>query len=358
MHEKVKKNETTFGMANLPAGITGGVAQLKTVTVKKYEATEKEEYKRNQPYVVFRGIAVQPKSHNGQAVAGLGVMITVGLYDVPAKDKRKAYTFDQAYDELLNEFRKFGIPTDNMQFAQLDGVIKHLTDSKPFFRFQTRGWTPEPTVMKPKPTEMVFTEFFGKCDPVTIEKQGSQDHSADAPVEAGSPAAAPSSNGHAQSPISPTGGPVETTTATEPESSADADGALMELAEKADAGDQDAIVTMGEMALNAGLDKDYIENQAANWVEIATAMSSGGVAAPLEDDTTAHVPAVGDKHGYKVINPRTKKPMTDKFGKEKNALQCQITSVDTNTGTVKLKNLANPKEEFVGVKFDELLPPS
>lgn len=349
-HEKTKKQETTYGMVNLPAGIVGGVAELRTVTWKVYEANDKDVDKRGKPYVLFRGIAQSPKTFNGASVAGLPVMLTCPLYDQSAKSggRKNPKSFEENYADLLNEFRKFGVPTDNMQFSQLEAVMKHLTErpkEQRCFHFSTRGFTPPATTVQPKPTEMIFVQFDGKCDPAAVVKQGTEDHSAESlPQEAGEPANAPAADEPS------VGG-----------SQADADGVLSELAVAADGGDTAAIVRLGELALAAGLTKEFVEDVAQNWGEVVIAMAGGAppadesgsaTAAPDEDE-----PTTGTICRYLVIDAATGKPKVNKFKKDLPPVTCEVTIVDPTTKTCTLRSKADPKVLFKNVKWADLLAP-
>lgn len=328
-HEAHKGDEVQYGMVNLPAGISGGVAQL--VSVKWAE--HKDGDNKGKPYVNFQAVAKAPKEHKGQVVEGLRASITIPLYDTPNRKCRgEPGTFDAWYAELLNEFKKLGVDTSEVGFDQLEDVMQSLSAEKPHTKFSTRAWQPpRKPGQKEDPDPMVFTQFDGACEWSGGSSSGVEDHT-----------------GHSAS-------------ANGDGTTADDD--LAEVAELAQKGSDDAIEKMQRLAQEAGVTQDDVDG-AANWGEVAELIMAarGGSTTSGDDDAKTEeeppadeAPKKGAVYFFQPIDPKTKKPYIDpKTKKAKKAIECEVLAVNKHKETVELLNLDDKKTKYKDVAWSDL----
>jgi len=138
-----KDDETTLSSGgDLPAGIEGGVAQLTSATVSTHEEGEN----KGKPYMMLAGIVKQPEE-----VKGLRAMKLVKLY---AYGKS---TLDKQIAVAMNELRKMGVDTTELDLADLEETLEQLVEEAPHFRFRT--WKAKPTKEFPNPS--TFIDFRG-----------------------------------------------------------------------------------------------------------------------------------------------------------------------------------------------------
>lgn len=368
-HEKAKNNEVVI-RAELPSGIKKGLCRLKTAKWDEY----KDGDNKGEPYVLLRAVAITPEVHphttkgaDGKLqtvnikVAGQGVMLMIPLCDVPAKGKRKFKSFDENYAELLNELGKF-LNVKNMAETQpgdVEAILQHLEKEQPYSWYSTRGWTPDPTVEQPNPTEMIFISFDGQCDPPIegppVEQAlsgmtGSSDHHlATGPAESAD--------------TFPTSG-EQTSTQVE-EVTVDMT-VIIALADDNTGSDESkqAAKYIQDMCIAAGFTKEQVEKAGDLWADAAKLLEPALVQAPPPPPVVippvvppAAVqpwkPSKGRVAHYKVINLRTGKPLADPTGKELKPKECTMEAVYTN-GTCDLKQLDDPKIIYKGVKVADL----
>lgn len=364
-HEQSKAKPIQYGIQNLPAGINNGVAQLKTA---EWGLVKDDKQNAGKPYVLLRGVAIIPVDHplgSGVPVKGLGVMLTIPLYDTtPQKQPdnsmskgRKTLlneegTLENWYACLLNEIRKFGIDTSRTEAKQIDGLLQYLQQQKPFYRFSTRGWTPPATPGQPKPTEMIFTQFDGVLkDFKPPAPTGTKD-------QTGTPA--PSANGAAETaaPAAAEGGQqgvVEETQTEEPPFNEFED--LPSLAAAADADDSAAQNKLDALAVQAGLSEADIKG-AKSWVQVVEMMSAAnaegetgegeGEEGVIEEPPPAE-PIEPTKASVWHLRPKGRdgKPV-------KKPVEVTVLSVNKKARTVLCKNLENTKIQYKDISWDRL----
>jgi len=154
VHDAHKDDPLALGPINLPAGINNGVAKLIVAEIKEHE----DGNNKGEPFASFQGVVRFPDSHNGVQIKNQRATLFIPLYDTPG---RKKATFEDHYADFLNELRKFGIETAELEADDLEETLSTLVEEEPYFNFTTRGWTPPKTKEDPNPEEMVFTEFRG-----------------------------------------------------------------------------------------------------------------------------------------------------------------------------------------------------
>ncbi len=353
-HEAHKSDETSFGIINLPAGISGGIAQLVTAKWDEYKPGTKYPGK---PFVLLRGIAKLPREHGGVPVEGQGVMMTIPLCDTPDRMKdNQPRTFDDNYADLLNEFRKLGVNTAETGPGDVEAILQHLQQEKPHYRFSTRGWTPpkkKPT--DPEPKEMVFTQFDGICEYVDHTSNGDatmngvQDESGGGGVESSMESGTQETSTKGETLTSEVGGGE----------SFSEFGDLASLAEAADGGDQAAQAQLKEAAMNTGATEEEVDS-AESWTAVAEMVSATQDTSTGQEQQEAEAQE-GEKewepereqcYKYKpvTIDPKSKKKVI-----AKKPVEVEVTAVDKNNRTVALKNLENTKQSFKAVKWDDLI---
>ena len=141
-HKAHKGDETKFGMVDLPGGIKNGVAELSTC---RFGQVDKEGPNKGKPYflaeaiVVSPAYAVDPVSKTKVKCKGLRTSIFVPLYDQPKKKGSKGpSSFDDFYSILLNELRKMGVNTKDLEVDDLESVCDELLKESPKILFSTR----------------------------------------------------------------------------------------------------------------------------------------------------------------------------------------------------------------------------
>lgn len=282
-----KKDETEFDTGgSLPPGIEGGIAQLN----KCYFDTYKKGDMEGEYYWYASGIVVEPKEYEGRKIEGKMTSIMEGLYDTPKSKSRQ--TVADHWEWVLNELRKLGLETADMDPDQIEEACTALADAGIFFEFRT--WQGKKTTEYPNPrVQHVWNgacEYDGESSSETVDSTGDDDDSGD--------------------------------DYDDDEGNID----LTELGEQADNEDEDAAKTLNDMALEAGYDQSSID-ETSSWAELAAMLLDGGEDEPSEDDQMAP-PKKGDVFMYKP--PRAKKAVKVEItavfeGKE----QCNAKRLDT-----------------------------
>ena len=274
-HKSHRGDETTIpdGGGDLPAGIEGGVAELVQVEIKTHE----EGNNKGELFAFISGVVKEPIVHEGIKCKGRRTSLFIPLYDTPNSPKKPL--FEDHYADLLNELRKMGVSTDEMEYEELEEIINDLAEEGIHFKFHT--WQGKPTEQFPNPR--VNHQFMGAIDDYVDDSDPD-----DEVVE-----------GEAD---------VQDAEKQEPEEQEDESEAvegeeevsLDDLGTAADSGDDEAIATLTKKASEAGLDPDDYDE----WSSLATALGSfsddGGdeksIASKEEDEESD--PEVGDILNY------------------------------------------------------------
>ena len=337
-HEAHKNDETQFGMISLPAGISGGVAQL----TKAYWARYKEGTKlAGKPYVRLEFRAVLPREHGGVPVAGQIVSQMISLCDTPDRQIKvsdkvsRPRTFKDNYADFLNELRKLGVDTSRTTFETIESTLVALQsmNPKPYTRFSTRGWTPPKTPQNQNPKEMVFTQLDGLCDfsdngeyaaSKTEDASGETDRKSEQKQEPFNEFADGSQSQELEE--SPTG------LSDDPR----------ELASQA-ADNEDAQNKLRNLALAAGHSEEEVDG-ADSWEQVAE-MITASAAPPAEEEKKD--PSKGEIYFFRPVDAKTGKPV-------KRVVEAEVTVVDKKSKTVTLKDIVNPKLTYSKVAWDAL----
>lgn len=322
-HEAHKSDETKYGMVDLPAGIKGGLARLAMAKIDEYkEDKPKMGVKKGDLYAIFRGIAITPERHDGQVVKGQGVTLTVPLCDTSkTKDGQVVPTpFEENWANFLNELRKFGLNTAAIPHTAVEATLLSLEQSKPVFKFSTRGWTPPKTASDPNPKEMVFTQYDG-----VVSAEEAHIATASAPASGfAAPEGEDESNDDQQG---------EALAAGE-------DFNLATIAAKAETGDMSAIELMKDKARSLGITDDEIDDS-KSWDNVngdGTSLAEMILAKQVEGGESSEVP---DEPAWEPKAGATCNYQIKAGGK---VHQVKIDKIDKKTETATVTNLADKKK--------------
>jgi hypothetical protein len=395
------KDETKFGMIELPAGIENGVAQLVDCRIMRI----REDAKRGAGELMFfaAGIVRAPALHKGTPITGLRTQISEHLYDDDKRTNRQ--TVEDQTGWVMNELAKLGLDRANQIKLGLEKSCQFLMAKKPHFRFRT--WKPSKSV--------IAQDAAGKWRVYDIDEDGRQTLQRDSgewKTKEQAEKAVPWANGKEKTTVHMWGGAVDYTppkvskvqdtsgpeTATpstngtavaheEPAAlpAADAeeiDGAdqheadqappddgskfsefedLDSLAEQADSKDKKvntpAREKLQEMADKVGVPAESFE-AANSWREVADLIQaaqeeSGGGAAETpepEEPVEEFVPAKGLVVMY---TPPGKDKKTKEAFEER---ECKVVIVNAAKKVVHLKDLENKGVEYKDIKFADVRP--
>lgn len=362
---KVKKafdehraDETTLDSnTNLPPGINLGIAQLvdcKFDTFKTGKST-------GELFFTATGIVKEPKTFNKIPTEGLRTRIgPEPVCDTPGRSRE---TVDEHISWILNELRKLGIDTKDLDFADLESAVETLREEKPHFRFRT--WIGTPTDQFPDPK--VNHTWCGACEyeedaPAddVVDETGEEDEPAEADekeeeeeealdgeaadngdvdaqkvIEKAAKAAGIDPEGFAtwEEVVEAINGPAE-----EEEDKDDSDISIDDLGILADENDdEDAMEKLTEAAAEAGLDPDDFET----WHDLAKKLVKIKTDEEKVEDPEMEDPEVGDVFSYKP--PKLKKP-----------IDVEVKSVNAKRKIVSLKGLDDEKI-YANVPWSELI---
>lgn len=357
-HNELKDKPANPGNPELPAGINGGIAELRECKIGVY----KDGKHIGQPFFMAAGVVITPKVHNGVPIAGMRTQVgPIPLCDTPeASGKKKA--FKDHYDDMLNHLKllgadpaKFGTKPDEIE-RNLLNAMEALKQARITFRFRTwqgKKKAPGTAGYNPKydgpdaPEPRIQHEWNGACelevtageDATTagvednsanemIAAENAEDAAAEAPDETPADDTAEPAEGEE--------GGEEGATANEWAESEDLDALLA----AASADDGDAQDRLNELAMAAtGKTLEEVEAEAATWEEVVA------LCQPAEPEE-APKPKKGDMAKYFPIDPKTKKPV-------KKAVSVEITAVDAKTETATIKRL-DTKAVITKVKWSAL----
>jgi hypothetical protein len=128
---------------DLPENVKGGVAQLKTVTVSKYENGDN----KGKPYVRLAYVATFPEhTEGGERVAGRQFSEMFNMFGRSGKNFGLNFqsvpdTFENRYAAFLARLKGSFEISESVTFDQIDQVLAALQSKKPFIRFGTKKAT-------------------------------------------------------------------------------------------------------------------------------------------------------------------------------------------------------------------------
>lgn len=330
--ESHKGDETNYGGGgDLPEGIEVGIAQLVECKFDTFEKGKNE----GELYFYAAGIVVKPKEHNDILVEGLRTSIMEPLCETPGRSRESE---EEHLEWILNELRKLGIETSELDPDDLETTVEALKEEKPYFRFRT--WKGEATEQFPNPR--VNHQWRGVCEFEPEDDDDVQDDTED--KEAPKPEAKPTKpTAKAEKEVAKPK-PGAKAKAEKPEPVEEED--IATLGELADGGEdeenEEAQRRLTELAETAGID---VEDEAYDsWTAVANALAEAG---GDEDES-------GDDEGEdEEWTPEKGEVCFYKPPKARKAVECEITAVFAGKETVNLKSLDDGKS-FKSVPWDKL----
>lgn len=393
------------GGGDLPAGIENGIAQLVECKFDQYKSGDLSgEYFFYAAAVVLAPSSIEildEKTKKSRTIKIEGRRTQIGpepICDTPKKGRK---TVGDHVAWVLNEMRKLGIDTKDMDVNDLEPTAAALKESG--IKIQFRTWIGKPTTDFPNPR--VNHEWQGAVEETSEESSGVVDETGggeagtegtagtvetpadeipfgssldDLGVEAenGNEAAAiklaeraeellipktlvtnaanwaavvkliVDKEAENEAKAKPATTPAKKGPGAKPKAAPAAPPAeptIAELGTKADEGDEEAGAKLSALCETAGLDV----NQYGTWSEIAEALAAG---TEVAGDPGEIPPAVEDVHFYKI-------PVKGPGGKVtpgKKPTECQVIAVDAENKTVDLKNLTDGKTTYKAVPWSDL----
>lgn len=371
---------------NLPPNIEGGVAKLTVAKIGKYE---KGDF-AGKFYVRLAGVVLAPQTveHKGATIRVAGKQTSQMIKMYPETGNKKdgstfTITMEDRVDVLINELKKLTMDPKDPKKAmvppslqELPAFLKSLEKAGPVFGFRT--WASEPTKQYPNPrTHEVWQGVVPEGDVPSSDEDPQMDDvpseqddtpADDEPTTTDAGDDTPSdvnidwsatgahadagdtdsvkliqdhalANGWneeqingaeswtaiAESFLNPDGG------------SGDGEVDYDSLGASADAGEEDAITTLTELAEAAGFDV----NSVSTWGEVAAALATPA------DDPQESPYEVGKVVKFKPVDLKTKKTALK-------AVDCEIVKVNDDYTVVTLKNVAT-KVQYPNISVGKLL---
>lgn len=318
-----RSDETDYGSGgSLPAGIDDGIAQLVDCDVRLYKTGKLQ----GKPFFYAAGSIVHPKAtESGYPLEGKRTSIMEPLCDTPeSKGKRKTLSDHMAW--VLNELRKLGLDTKEVDYDTLEAAMASLVEEGVTFAFRT--WKGSATPQFPDP--QVQETWEGAVDYETEETEEVEDSS----EEEEEPEAEEEEETEEE---------AEEEAEEEPEAEEEDGDDILALGQAADAEDEEAAAKLEQLALAAGYEQSAID-EAESWVAIAESLLAEGGATEEEGDATGEDPD---------WEPQKEDVYLYKAKGKRKATEHEVTAVFPGKKTVNLRNLDDGKI-FKGVPWDKL----
>ena len=364
-------DETRMGQgSDLPAPINHGIAQLTDCEFKEVEAGKDNagEYTFYAAGIVLEPTEVKIDSQKIK-VQGLRTWISEPMFDTPSRTRE---TVDEHIDWVMNELRKLGVDTNELNSAaDLEAAAAALVEAAPCFKFRT--WQSKPTKDYPDPrVNHVWegeTEHEGLEEGEGVEEEGEEEEGGEETAFSEIGAAADGGDEDAQTALAEKAAEVGVDsdslgTWTEVAEAIEAAGAVeaaeegeaeeeegeaeeeegetyADIGARADEEDEEAAETLTSKCAEVGIS----ENDYATWAEVGAALDEVEAASEgegEEEETPPAEPEKGDCYQYTPKN--RKKPV-----------ECEVTAVFKTKKTVTLKSLEDGKTLFKAVPWDQLV---
>lgn len=309
-----RKDDTRLGNVDLPPGIRNGIAQLVDCRFSQYKSGDnKDEY-----FFYAAGIVLKPTVHDGIPIKGLRTNITLPCCETKKADGT-VVELDHNMDIILNELRKLGADTSEVEVEDLENLAAALKEEAPTFRFSTSQGKPT----KQYPNPRVFTNWHGQID---VNDEGESGEQVDNTEEVASD--------------------DEVANSTTDETAEAEEQDLETLGQVADdESDEDAQnaaqASLSELCTEAGIDPNDYET----WAEVAAILSEAN-ATPAEEEASEEEaePAVEEVWFYKPTTGKNK-------GKK---VEVEITAVFKGKKQVNCKDLDDNKTVYRNVDWSAL----
>lgn len=147
---------TDYGMQDLPAGISNGIAQLSDL---KFDLIKPGKENAGKPFFYAAGIVKMPKEHNGIPIYGLRTSVMEMIFDTKKGDGT-VVTRDEHIAEVLNYYRMISGNEDFTKGCttgeQVEALGRQLLKMKPHFRFRT--WSGDPSLIEERNGKFVVVQ--------------------------------------------------------------------------------------------------------------------------------------------------------------------------------------------------------
>lgn len=334
--------------ATLPPDIEGGIAEVSTIEIGHHNDGDN----KGKPYFMIRGVVVEPKDYAGIQES----FVFEPLYDTPGRSRE---TEDEHVAHMIGVLQAFGVETKDVDAEQVeDGSLfgsMLAKDGGLYLRYRT--WKGNPTPQYPNPrTNITFVkgcEYSGEENSHASAVEDETEEEPAQPEEFGTEieqlaAKAEKNDSRAQAKLTEMASEagvaddaveeaedwyavaklIEEAEAEPSDEGEEGEDDLDALGEAADDDDEEAQQRLSELAEAAGEDPDEYET----WTELATALSG--------EEGEPFVPEKDQVVNYKP--PKAKK-----------AVECQVTAVFKAKETCNLKSL-DDDTPYKGVSWSQL----
>lgn len=325
----------------LPAGINGGVAQVVSVVVKEYEKGDN----KGEPFFMAQAICLEPVEFvdaKGNKTRCEGLRTRIGPIPMcDTKDSRGNVTpAEENIAIVIQELKKMGVPTDEMEPEEIEQAIRDLNDERPIIRFDT--WASRVTEQYPNPR--TNHNWLGLATDYVVGSNGHAVEDNSAPAPAPKPTAKTATNGAGKPPVKAGKGKPVAAPAPEPEPEADeglSEDQLKEWADAADGGDADAARKLASAAEASGYTQEEYE-ATASWHDVIPMIQSpkSEEEEETEEEETSSVPSVGEVYTIVVKGKK---------------IGVSVTMVDEDNQTVNVKGTKDKSFTMKKVSWSQLV---
>lgn len=339
---KHKDDETNYGVINLPGGINNGIAQLNDCKIDNYKSGA---YK-GEPYFLANGIVISPnESADGTPVKGLRTQIMVPLCDTK-KQNGEITSVEDHVETLLNELRKLGVDTSEMDDEGLEDAMEELKEAAPYFRFSTSQ--AEPTKQYPNPR--VWENWHGvrgleDYEPEEDEQEDEVEEEIEEEEEVEEEEKKPVKKKPVKKSTKKKPEPEPEPEEEEQEEEEKEDGTLA-LAKLADEGDEEAAATLTEICEAGGVDPEEYET----WEEAVSNLEQEDEESEEEEDEEDEE----EEEVAEEIVPEKEEVYYYKPPRKKAKVEVEVTMVSKAKKTCNLKDLENEGKIYKAVPWSDL----
>lgn len=335
------QDTTTYGIINLPGGISNGIARLSKCVFK--EVGPESSWKkadgtsaRGEFFFRAEGTVVTPETvatpDGVVPVKGLVTSIQFPIFDVKQGDS--IVTQEDNIAKVLNVMRQLGGQdfTKGATANDLESLAADLEKNEPYFRFSTS----QGKVTKEYPTPRVWENWHGGKGLENYQEAETLTFN-EAPASSSPVKAQTSSKQVKEEPKQ------ERQDAIVPVSDMPLEDVVEIAGSEADTAEE-ARQRLKDEAVALGYTEDEVDNS-DSWTQVKEWIEAGEK--PQEEETQ-EAPEVGSTAKYSPPDPKTK-------GKTLKEREVQITAVDEDKQTVTLKDLTlKPSKDYKNVPWSEL----
>ena len=337
--KKHRADETKMpGGGDLPPGIENGIAQL---TECKFGTYEKGDMK-GEPFFRAAGIVVAPEEIS-LGKSGMmkvqGLRTSIGPEPICDTPNRSRKTIDEHFDWVLNELRKLGAETEEVESGEeVEALAQELKESGVYFRFRT--WQGEATKQYPNPrVNHVWggvAEGFDEDIPDDVDDDTDDDEE-------------PEEDEELEDDEEDEEDEEDEDEDEEPEFDPDEDINPHDAGELADDGHEDLAEKLTELAAEFELEPDDYPT----WVELGDAIIEARKEVDEDDEEEEEDDEEDEDDDGDEFVPEKEEVYSYKPPRSRKSYDCEVTAVFPKAKTVNLKNHDNGKV-YKGVSWDDL----